>query len=340
MSDLSPAAILYDANGDPITVINDGGSVRRLAGINKVLNVSGVQVNPSTEETSATRASESTLLTADGRLTTIDSVLDSIKDTDGVKKITDQLPEGTNQIGSVAQGTKAVPSAAWPEYIVDSTGNVVGVVLDSSIYRLQADAKVAKGASDLVHLESLDVSSGVGRLKTTIYTQDGHAAAFPASPPSPTSIKNAFVENGGSSDLLVDGSTTAVVFTFQAHGTCDTSIQEIKFVMASNAITFGSDKFGAMLGPLSNGLLIEITANAVSGTIATLYQNEDFVNFASPGGFDWVVSSKDLMASTLAIGGGLNLEAGTGDNVKVSVRDDLTSAGVYLRCFVKGMLLS
>jgi hypothetical protein len=47
----------------------------------------------------STRATEATLSTADGRLATIDAVLDSIKDTDGVKKITDALPVGDNVVG-------------------------------------------------------------------------------------------------------------------------------------------------------------------------------------------------------------------------------------------------
>jgi len=51
----------------------------------------------------STRATEATLLAADGRLTTIDAVLDSIKDTDGIKKITDPigLGAGTEIVGKV-----------------------------------------------------------------------------------------------------------------------------------------------------------------------------------------------------------------------------------------------
>jgi hypothetical protein len=53
------------------------------------------------ETTLGTRASETTLAAADTKLGTIDATLDSIKDTDGIKKITDQLPAGTNRIGAV-----------------------------------------------------------------------------------------------------------------------------------------------------------------------------------------------------------------------------------------------
>lgn len=405
---ISPASVLYDADGNPISIINDGGTYR-LSGVTKVLNSGGAQVNPSTEDTLATRASEATLATADGRLTTIDAVLDSIKDTDGIKKITDELPAGTQEIGKVAQGTRAAAGDGWPQYAVDSAGNVVGVVLndgvyrlqgeaqmqtrakggtvaahptsvpidanrqalsvalvkdpaypndpgvdvrvvdnagnpvgiilDGALYRFQTDAKIARGASDLVHLDAIDTDTGQGRLKATLYTPEGETVALGAVASTATAIRNDFVKNAGSPSLLVDGSGAPVVFTYDAHPTQDISLQEVKFVMASNSITFGMDYFGATSGPLTNGLLVEVTAGGVTGTVAVLYQNEDFVNFASPGGFEWVVSSKDLLSSTWLVGGGLKLEAGSGDQVKITVRDDIDRAGIYFRCFVRGNLL-
>ena len=329
---ISPAVILYDANGQ-ILVTNDGGDLR-LGTISKVLNSSGSQVNPSTEDTLATRASESTLSTADGRLATIDAVLDSIKDTDGVKKITDQLPAGTNEIGAVAQGTRAAAASGWPLYIVDDVGNKVGVILDGSIYRLQSDAKIAKGASDLVHLDVIDTGTGRGRLEATLLTPAGDVVSFPS---VSESIKNEFVEDSGdSSDLRVDGSTTPVVFEYTADATHDIALQEIRFTMAANSITFGTSYFGSVSGPLSNGLLVQAIIASGTVTLYNMVQNESFVNFASPGGFEWVVSSKDMMTSAYVIGGGLVLRAGTSDVVRVTVQDNLSSCGTYFRCFVKG----
>lgn len=288
----------------------------------------------------STRATEATLLAADGRLTTIDAVLDSIKDTDGIKKITDQLPAGTNEIGKVAQGTKAAGSGAWPQALYDASGNAVGVVLDGTVYRLQADSKVAKDSNGLVHMETLDVSAGLGRLKATLYTPEDEAVAFGSVPANPESIQNAFVQNATyGDDLLQDGDPTSVVFSYDADATHDISIQEIKFVMAANSITFGSDYFGGSGGPLSNGVLVEIISDGNTGVLANLTQNESFVNFASPGGFEWVVSSKDMMSSTYLIGGGLKLYAGTADKIRVTVRDDIDSVAVYFKCFVKGNLL-
>lgn len=355
------ARVLVDSSGNLVKVTQDG-SEYKIEIIGKLRDADGTIVNPAKEDGNlatlagkdfATQttlasllsafnaedfASETTLLSVDGRLTNIDAVLDSIKDTDGIKKITDQLPAGTNEIGKVAQGTKAAGSGAWPNVLYDASGNPVGVVLDGSIYRIQADAKIAKGASALVHLDAIDTDSGQGRLKSTIYTPDGDPVTFGSVPPNPASIENGFVKSGGSASLLVDGDPTPVVFTYVADSTYDISIQEIGFVMASNSITFGGGKFGSS-SSLTNGLLVEITSNGNTGTLGLLRQNEDFVHFASPGGFNWVVSSKDMMSSVYLIGGGLKLKAGTADVVRVTVQDDIDSAATYFQCFVKGNLL-
>lgn len=224
--------------------------------------------------------------------------------------------------------------------LYDADGYAVGVDLDGVLYRLQTDAKVAKGASSLVHLDAIDTNPGHGRLKATLYTQDGDAVAFGSVPPNPSSIRNAFVLNGSNNSLLVNGSVTPVVFSYDAYATMDISLQEIKFTLVANSITFGSDYFGSTSGPLANGLLVEIVANGGNtGTVYNLRQNESFVNLASPGGFNWTVSSKDMMSSSYLVGGGLKLRAGSNDKVRVTVRDNLASAGVYFRCFVKGNLL-
>jgi hypothetical protein len=100
---LSPAALLVDEDGNIVGVTLDGG-VYRLEGIQKVRNASGTLVNPATQET-----------------------LESIKDTDGIKKITEALPAGTNELGKVAQGTKATLSEAWPTVPTDADGNELPV---------------------------------------------------------------------------------------------------------------------------------------------------------------------------------------------------------------------
>jgi len=78
--------ILYDVNGNPVGVTLDG-AVYRLETEGKVLNSSGAQIDPATE----------------AKLETVRALLASIKDTDGIKKITDgiQLQASANGFGSV-----------------------------------------------------------------------------------------------------------------------------------------------------------------------------------------------------------------------------------------------
>lgn len=224
--------------------------------------------------------------------------------------------------------------------LYDDQGHAVAVVQDEVIYRLRTEGKIAKASGSIVYAEALPVGSGVGRLKSTIYTADGDPVTFGAVPPNPESIKNEFVEDSGDSpSLLVDGSTTPVEFSYDADATHDISIQEIGFVLAANSVAFGNGNFGAIGGPLTNGLLVQITSDGNTGTVANLTRNECFVHFASPGGFQWVVSSKDMMSSTYLIGGGLKLKAGTADRVKITVRDNISAAGAYFQCIVKGNLL-
>lgn len=92
----SGSITLADSSGNEITIVNDGG-IYRISQIGKVLNASGTVINPATEET-----------------------LDSIKGTDGIKKITDPLPAGTNEIGRIRA------------YAYDDANNVAMAVADGA----------------------------------------------------------------------------------------------------------------------------------------------------------------------------------------------------------------
>ena len=92
----------------------------------------------------------------------IEAILTAIRDTAGIKKITDQLPAGTNEIGKVAQGTKAAGADAWPVALYDVSGNPVAVVLNNSIYRLEGRSSITSpdGASDV----SVFADNGINHL--------------------------------------------------------------------------------------------------------------------------------------------------------------------------------
>lgn len=123
---LSPAAALHawvSSAWEKVTAFSDGSDYL-LGAIAKLRNVAGTVVNPSTEDKQdsaitkltsidgkdfATQTTLSSLLT---KLTELDTAIDAIKDTDGVKKITDPLPAGTNNIGDVDVLSSALPTGA------------------------------------------------------------------------------------------------------------------------------------------------------------------------------------------------------------------------------------
>lgn len=95
-------------------------------------------------------ATQATLALIDTKLGTIDSVLDLIKDTDGVKKIVDPLAAGTNRIGAVR--------------LMDENDNIYDSVINNLIRRLETRGSLcsADGANDLT------VSSG-GKAHFVLY---------------------------------------------------------------------------------------------------------------------------------------------------------------------------
>jgi hypothetical protein len=144
------ARVLYDhVNSRFLKYVQDG-TESLLGTAAKLRNVAGTIVNPATEDTLSTRATQTTVAA-------LETILTAIRDTAGIKKITDQLPAGTNEIGKVAQGTKAAGSGAWPQVLYDASGNAVSVVLNNSIYRLESRSAITSpdGVDD-VAVQTID----------------------------------------------------------------------------------------------------------------------------------------------------------------------------------------
>ena len=117
--------------------------------------LSAIETKVATETTLATRASEATLATRASEATLAtrateatlatrasEATLASIKDTDGIKKITDELPAGTQEIGKVAQGVKGLGSNGWPVVLYDAAGVAVTITDDAGVNRLEISGKV------------------------------------------------------------------------------------------------------------------------------------------------------------------------------------------------------
>ena len=75
-----------------------------------------------------------------------EATLSAIKDTDGVKKITDPLPAGTNEIGKVAQGTAAAATAPWPVRASDGTA-FINVALEHVTAASPHAARLSDGSA-------------------------------------------------------------------------------------------------------------------------------------------------------------------------------------------------
>jgi hypothetical protein len=196
--------------------------------------------------------------------------------------------------------------------LYDQDGNPIGALLDGYIYRLQVEAQLAPGASVSV---GSTIPDDIGRL----FRQK--------------------VTNGGSDNLRVNGSVTPVEFTVNADPAKDLAIDEIRFVLTANNIKTNGGNFGP-ISLLANGLLLEVTSLGVTTTVANVKLTEDFFRLYSPGGVNLDrTGASDILSAGLFFGGAVILEGGTADQIKVTVRDNLSSAQFnYFTVTVHGVL--
>jgi len=136
-------ANLYDhVNSRFVKYITDGAdSLLGMAA--KLRNAAGTIVNPATEDTLATRATQTTAAA-------IQAAIEAIRDTAGVKKITDALPVGDNIIGRVklSDGTDllAISTGGQAHFVLyDDVNNVAMAVADGSPIPANTRSLLASG---------------------------------------------------------------------------------------------------------------------------------------------------------------------------------------------------
>jgi len=134
----------------------------------------------------------------DSSVQSVLTALSAIKDTDGIKKIVDALPTGTNEIGKVAQGTKAAGSAAWPIVLYDASGNAISILADSGVYRIQGVSKLLNAAGTQINPATEDT---LALIKTT----DGIKKIVDPLPAGTNTIGKVDQGTGGTSPWLVSG---------------------------------------------------------------------------------------------------------------------------------------
>jgi len=136
-------------------------------------------------------------------------------------------------------------------------------------------------------------------------------------------IVRGFVTNAGSKDMNVDGSGVPVVFTFDADPSVDFRISELRIVISASELKFEGNKFGDA-GELPNGILLEVTSSGDTVELSNVQKNEEFLLFPSPTILLDTAGSQDILTIIFPLG--IILEAGSGDNVKVTIRDNCTQA--------------
>lgn len=139
-----------------------------------------------------------------------------------------------------------------------------------------------------------------------------------------------FAENGGSDNLLVDGSITPIDFTIPANAGSEKFITSLRFAIGGNGIQFG--QFFSKNTGLATGVLVTIRSNNAEFNFPLLRFTEDFKNnFGLGSGFFnlYDVSGTDHADATLSFPAPIQLYRqgtfGSDDFIRVRIQDDLSS---------------
>jgi hypothetical protein len=142
------------------------------------------------------------------------------------------------------------------------------------------------------------------------------------------------LENGGSPDQIVDGSGAPIVFTLPADATDDIVLTELRLVISAGGFNWDGTTFGNGGGALTNGVLIELDLGGTVTEIVNLQINEDLL--LVPVRTDVVVdqiAATAVIALSVDFGSGITLTAASADEVRSTIRDDLTSGPRSLNFF-------
>lgn len=157
-------------------------------------------------------------------------------------------------------------------------------------------------------------------------------------PTDPSKRVFAPLTSSGAINMYVDGSSTPVVFIYEADETEDVYITQIRFVINAADIQFkpgsGNGTF-QKINAITNGLLLQVTSDGTTVDLSNFKRDEEFLAFGGNDILDQTDTS-DLMTATYD-SDGVVLKANTADNVKVTVRDNIVNAGhIFMACYVKG----
>jgi len=146
----------------------------------------------------------------------------------------------------------------------------------------------------------------------------------PVPPPDLADLVNDFAKNGSSQDMRVDGSGVAKEFIFPADGTQDIKLFGIKLVIASDSIKFEGDQFIEDIA-LTNGVKIEVRSNDNTVLLGNVKRSEDLLSLPLTDVKESLNASKDWLVLTFNFALVIVLKGGSGDFVKVTIRDNVTN---------------
>ena len=230
------------------------------------------------------------------------------------------------------QGLKSTGDNGWPVVLYDANGDTV-TVRHGDGYNATQPGLLIHGqdayGSGIRALQTIEDAGGVNRLAVDARLAPGTSITIGA--PIPENIGNLLIgkltNTGGSGDMIVDGSVTPVVFSYNADSTNDIGMGELRMVVTTQDFTFDGSSFGGKPA-LTNGILIEFISEGNNILFLTLKRNEDFLFFPSTVGLTLNnTGPKDVLVASIVLGGGPKLKAGTADAVKMTIRDNLTGGG-------------
>lgn len=204
----------------------------------------------------------------------------------------------------------------------DVTVSVTGtttVQIDSDLQKLVSRPKEVSLSRDPLNPHRL----GVQAISGTIFQR-------------PTEIENVleeFASNGGTTNLAVNpgGTPDEYLISANAAGGQNKVIRSFKLYGDDGNIKVGEGNFLGLNSALTNGLLIEITKNGTTFTFRNLQSTNDVLSrmassvplseIIGQSGGDFIIGQYDFIDNNQQ----LTLVAGTTDEIKVTVRDNISS---------------
>lgn len=143
-----------------------------------------------------------------------------------------------------------------------------------------------------------------------------------------------YLLNGASPEMNANGSLAVpVLFTYTPTQAVE-YLESINMLIIENATSSDPLDYGAVVGPLANGVLLEIRSQGVTFALKTLLSNIDLITFfnrhpwATPTG-SGILNFVDVYSGEFNLRYPLKLQQSTGDFVRASVRDNLTAVDFH-----------